>query len=667
MINFFKRVFKEDYLIIIIPAAIIVLIIVTLMIYGFSQPKRYNVDEVGSILIEKQISIEEKLINEYQENTHTEDNPFIKLNPYGNAPLSAVLMFETSIETSYLLVISGKTEEADMEYVIEPGTEHFVPIYGLYPETSNTIELFDYDFTNQIVGDLHDTFHLFTYRLDEDTISPSSIETTYEYFGDDLMFVTSPLGSLPAGYDYNGDVRWTLDMDLTGTPQFLQNGHLLVGSNTLISDYNTADGLYEIDLLGKVHNYYQVPGGYNNDFYELGNGNLLVLSNNFDGTIQDVVIEINRLDGRVVKSWDIGDYLPQDQGKAEMWSSSNWFGANSLAYDETTDSIIISGRNQDIIISFGYTSDILNWVIGDPTNWSSGMVNNYFFSPVGEDFEWTYAPGDFTVLPNGDLFIFDNGINRSKNSDGYLLPLNNYSRGVIYHLNIENMEISQIYEYGRTLEYDFYSPYLSGVAYYGENHYMINSGGNAFSEKTGTLNFPATNYDNDEKLETKSTIVEIKDDIVQYKLVLPNNFYKAIRYPLYNTTTSCKFGEPNMLGGQAVTIQYSSKIDEKITLLHNVPPKYEISFAKEDKRFVINGVYDKNDIVYVLLVNDESTLTYQIPTSQEGYAAMHIVELEDGLKQIVFYINEAGIAGEYNVFININGHRYDAYRKVIFK
>ena len=75
-----------------------------------------------------------------------------------------------------------------------------------------------------------------------------------------------------------------------------------------------------------------------------------------------------------------------------------------MQYDVNTDAIILSGRHQDAVISIDYTSNSLNWVLGDPENWDSqGFTDQYFFTPVGLNFEWQYAQHSAMVLPDGKM------------------------------------------------------------------------------------------------------------------------------------------------------------------------------------------------------------------------------------------------------------------------
>ena len=81
------------------------------------------------------------------------------------------------------------------------------------------------------------------------------------------------------------------------------------------------------------------------------------------------------------------------------------------------------------------------------------------------------------ITPEGYVFLFDNGNNKSKIESDYVKAEDSYSRGVMYKIDTDNMTIEQVWEYGKERGSEFYSPYISDVDYLGENHYIVHSGG----------------------------------------------------------------------------------------------------------------------------------------------------------------------------------------------
>ena len=665
----FKKFFIEDNLIIIVDGVAITLILIAFLIIGLSAPASSYTKEVESVTMIQQ-NYEEAFLLEYNEGNYTPENPFFIVDPYDMSPLSGLLMFETDLPTSYKVVVLGKTSEGNMEFTSPETTTHRIPVYGLYAGHFNTIKL--YQVTSLLSSQapypetLVSEINVLTDPTPEGIFTPTVMNTTYEYFGSDLMMLMPALGSLPVAYDYNGDVRWYLSTSLTWAPTILENGRLLLGTSRIINAPYYTTGLYEIDFLGKIYTEYILPGGYHHDVFEMSNGNLLIGTSDFESTVEDIIVELDRTTGEIVKTWDIGDYLPELDGMAEMWVTYDWFHNNSIFYDETTDSIILSGRHQDAVISIDYTTDELNWIIGDPTNWSEELVDEYFFYPISAEFEWSYAQHSAIVLENGDIFLFDNGNNRSKLREDDILAEDNYSRGVIYRYNMISMTIEQVYQFGKELGEDFYSPYISNVAYYSENNYMIHSGGH--SEVNGeVLNIPAPLSEDFLSAKLNSITIEVLDGKIVYHLEVPSNFYRANRISLYSNNTIFSLGPATTLGNFIVTEDTEDDIDERHNFFVTVPKEYELELTKETDRLVINAVFNEHEVVYLVLEGSNGRIVYNIPTGSNTYTAMCIV-IADGDNRIVsYYINEEGIIGTYQIYLYVNGKEYDTYEKVVFK
>ena len=662
-----RKFFIEDNLLIIIDGLIIMLFLVGFLVFGLLEPTSTYLKETPS---ESQLQqdYEEAFLTEFNEGDYSAENPYFVIDPYHVSPLSGLMMFETSTPSMFKVVILGKTSDANIEFVTPLTTSHYIPIYGLYAGHFNTIKLYEIDFSSShypTPETLVSEVNVLTDQLPESVLTPSVIDTTYEYFGNDLMMLMPALGTLPVAYDYNGEVRWYLSTSLTWAPTILENGRLLLGTNRVIASPYYTTGLYEIDFLGKIYTEYILPGGYHHDVYEMSNGNLLVGTSDFDETVEDVIVEINRQTGEIVKSWDLADYLPELDGMAEMWTTYDWFHNNSVVYDETTDSIILSGRHQDAVISIGYSSNELNWVIGDPTNWGEDFVEEYFFTPLG-DFEWSYAQHSAMVLENGNIFMFDNGNNRSKLREFDVLAEENYSRGVIYNYDMITMTISEEYQFGKELGEDFYSPYISNVDYYVDGNYLIHSGGHSEVNRE-VLNIPAPLSEDFLDAELNSITIEVLDDEVVYRLEVASNFYRAKRISLYTDETAFNLGPAVTLGNFIVTSESNDNFETVYNFFVTVPENYELNLEKESDRLVISAVFDKHEVVYAVLVNDNERLVYNIPTGSSTYTAMCTVISDGDNRKVSFYINEEGLSGTYKIYLYVDGKEYNTYQKVNYK
>ena len=397
----------------------------------FSQ-NHEEVDQVVS-LMNSQMEKEK----EFQIEGYTLDNPNVIVNPYGNSPLTALVIFQTDEDVEVTVTIPGKDKNSTFTHTFAATKEHYLPIYGLYAGKKNEITLSVGDQTKKVIIE--------TDALPEDMILPTSVKADKSKLGNELYFFTPSSSGYTVAYDVNGDVRWYLTNYALWRIDRLENGNLLVSTERLVNSPYYMTGMYEMTLLGKIVKEYSLEGGYHHDYYEMPNGNFLVASDNFSsGTVEDYIVEVDRETGDIVKTFDLTKILNKEDGKSENWSQYDWFHNNSVWYDEKTNSITLSGRHMDAVINISYETGELNWIIGDSTNWSE-EYQKYFFTPVGGDFEWQWSQHAAMITPEGYVFILDNGNNKSKISSEYVPASESYTRGVMYKIDTEKMTIEQVW------------------------------------------------------------------------------------------------------------------------------------------------------------------------------------------------------------------------------
>lgn len=608
-------------------------------------------------MVDNEYEIEKK----FKVNGYTLDNPNIILNPYGNSPLTALVLFETEQEFDAKVTITGKDKLTTYTHTFSKTKEHYLPIYGLYADSNNKIII--------ECGNNKKEIYIQTEKLPENMILSTSIKANKSKLTNDLYFYTPSSSGYTVAYDVNGEVRWYLTNYALWKIDRLQNGHLLVSTERLINNPYYMTGLYEIDLLGKIYTEFSLEGGYHHDYYEMENGNLLVASddfNNEDGTVEDYIVELDRTTGKVIKTFDLKKVLNMEDGQSENYTSYDWFHNNSVWYDKKTDSITLSGRHQDAVINISYQTGELNWIIGDSTNWSS-EYQKYFFTPVGDNFEWQWSQHAAMITPEGYVFLFDNGNNKSKNKDEYVDASNSYSRGVMYKIDTENMTIEQVFEYGKEKGSSFYSPYISDVDYLDKNHYIIHSGGIVYVDGKNS-NQPA-GFSKGAKLV--SDTVELLNNEVIFEIILPTNNYRVEKMSLYSESENFTLVKANRLGSLGKTdvtkkkvgpIINSKKIDDEYS-------KYNIELSQEVDRLVVTGTFQKSDKVNIILYQNLISNYYYTRISKKPYTALCVdlntEEDSNGLR-ITKYINQEGLKGKYSIYLEINGNLYNTNSYVEF-
>ena len=597
---------------------------------------------------------------EFQIEGYTLDNPNVIVNPYGNSPLTALVIFQTDEDVEVTVTIPGKDKNSTFTHTFAATKEHYLPIYGLYAGKKNEITLSVGDQTKKVIIE--------TDALPEDMILPTSVKADKSKLGNDLYFFTPSSSGYTVAYDVNGDVRWYLTNYALWRIDRLENGNLLVSTERLVNSPYYMTGMYEMTLLGKIVKEYSLEGGYHHDYYEMPNGNFLVASDNFSsGTVEDYIVEVDRETGDIVKTFDLTKILNKEDGKSENWSQYDWFHNNSVWYDEKTNSVTLSGRHMDAVINLDYDSGNLNWIIGDSTNWSE-EYQKYFFTPVGEDFEWQWSQHAAMITPEGYVFILDNGNNKSKIASEYVPASESYTRGVMYKIDTEKMTIEQVFEYGKERGSSFYSPYISDVDYLDKNHYIVHSGG-IVSVDGKPSNQPAGLTSGNVKLT--SDTVEILNDQVIFEIVLPTNNYRVEKMDIYEN-------EVFSLGGQSkVGSLGKTEVDDKSIFFgigahdfEEIKDSHEIQLTKEVDRLVFSGRFLRGTEVEVLLYQNGFAKSYDVPISKKPYTALCVdvfteEETENGIV-VTKYINQEGLNGKYSIYLKIGGILYDTEQYVRF-
>ena len=643
---------------------ILLLIVIGLIIWVLfgGNMNSQAVERVSSLMTQQAEKEQEFKIDGYDIN-----NPNVILNPYGNSPLTALVMFQTTDAVSPTVTIHGDDELTTFEHTFDAATNHYLPIYGLYADRDNLVTIEYEENDTKISKDLT----IKTDALPDNMVRPIDITSNKSKLTNDLYFFTPSSQGYTMAYDVNGNVRWYLTNNALWKIDRLDNGHLLVSTERRVNSPYYMTGLYEMDLMGKIYAEFDLPGGYHHDYYEMPDGNLLVASNDFtsgDGTVEDVIVELDRQTGDIVRQFDLKDILDTDDGKSENWSSYDWFHNNSVWYDQTTNTVILSGRHKDAVIGLDYNSGDLKWIIGDPTNWNE-EYQQYFFTPIGSNFEWQWSQHAAMVTPEGYIFILDNGNNKSKNADSYVPASQSYTRGVMYKIDTDNMTIEQVWQYGKERGSEFYSPYISDVDYLGENHYIVHSGG-IVSVDGQPSNQPAGLSTGN--IQLTSDTVELLDDEVIFEIKLPTNNYRVEKMNPYADNGNFSLGISKQLGSLGET-----KPDEVKTSLiftgKQLDDNYlsrNISLKQEEDRLVFKGQFKRGQTVNVILRQGIKSYYYNVKISKKPYTALCVdvftdEENENGI-MVTKYINQEDLSGRYCIYIEIDGVIYNTGKYVKF-
>lgn len=570
----------------------------------------------------QQTAVDEALLQEAQ-NGYSLEEALIVVNPYGTSPLSAVAVFSTEEACGGTVTVKGKSAENDVTGTFEAEKDHIVPIYGLYNNDTTEVVISLDDGTSA-------AFEVTTEDINVDygTITAEmKSEASYDYTN--LTFVCSTMGSLYA-VDAAGDIRFYTNMGgVLGVHQ-LENGHILMPASYVLKPSYYKEGMIEIDLMGKIYGEYMIPGGQHHDFVEMPNGNFLVASDSPDlSTVEDYVVEIDRQTGNVVWELDMKDLMGTEEGQSASMDTdgseeSDWFHNNGLAYDAGNDLLLLSARHKDAIVAVNMEDKSLAWILGDPTGWGEDY-QSYFFNPEGEDFEWFYAQHNVSILDNGDIALFDNGTAKVKrvDADNRVSGDDVYSRAVVYHIDTENMTVSQVTEYGKERGADWYSDWISGVVSLDgtQDHLWITAGSHLHNDEENRSDY----YPKDMFVTglTKTThIDQVDNGELSFELTISGDTYNALtfrsfRMPLYTEGKYDVAAVPEVYGSLGETSYEESDAD--VSSAEALPDGW--NFVLDGSKISLTGSYQTeaaaDDLApgKLILVSGDSRREYNLTQS----------------------------------------------------
>ena len=251
------------------------------------------------------------------------DNPNVIVNPYGNSPLTGIVMFETNDYSDVSVCIKNKNNECDISYSFGKYKYHIIPIYGLYADYNNSIVL-------KAEGK-EKVINIKTDALPDD-------------FGDVLFDGSFSFynGNYPYASDSEGNVRWYFNRKYFGNVTFNDN-YVIVGNDSYTE--NGTIGIYRMNLLGKIYNEYLLSDDYYgySCYYD---GNIYALS-------KDVLV-IDGQTGDIISKYENDNYdsIANLDGNILLGRNNEWF-----SFDEDNNVISVSYSPSGKVYSFYYNSD----------------------------------------------------------------------------------------------------------------------------------------------------------------------------------------------------------------------------------------------------------------------------------------------------------------------
>jgi len=196
------------------------------------------------------------------------------------------------------------------------------------------------------------------------------------------------------------------------------------------------------------------------------------------------MIEVSHKTGKIVKVIDMKKLLPKSMWtkfKKGLDGKVDWLHQNAVDYDKNDKSIVISSRNQDMIMKLDYKTDHIKWIYSGKkkATWPKAY-RKYLLKPTKG-----------TTITGGQhgLYLLNNGGKYSANSEDFMLYDNNidvtngnkqtsgqYSQAVEYHVDANKMTIKQTWSYGKSLGKTNFTPVIGYAQKLANDNVLIDFG-----------------------------------------------------------------------------------------------------------------------------------------------------------------------------------------------
>lgn len=416
---------------------------------------------------------------------YTLSNPYIKVNPYKTSPLSALVTFKTKTAAKVSYTVVGKTSGTSLTNTVHGGytKTHQVPVVGLYANYNNTVKL---KVTTKNGQTTTQQVTLKTSALPKyvknATVTVKNVDKSKMSIGSNKLTLLNRTTKEPMAVDADGAVRWYSTNYSQHIFEQWSNGHImtLTKKNNSSQVYND---LTEIDLLGRVYHEYSFSSKtgssdsstgsaavankkntvsystlIHHDIIELPNHNLLATVSDGSKYKEDTMVEISHQTGKIVKVIDLKKLLPKSMWRHYKKGADgkiDWFHQNAIDYDKNDDSILISGRNQDMIMKLDYKTNKIKWIYSGKkkSTWPKAYRDLILTPTKGT----TITGGQHALYllkdvannaASEDVILYDNNTNVT---NGNKTTSGKYSQAVQYHIDTKKMMIDQTWAWGKSL------------------------------------------------------------------------------------------------------------------------------------------------------------------------------------------------------------------------
>lgn len=381
---------------------------------------------------------------------YTTDRVLVIMNPFGYVPMSAMAIFRTKKPCKTRMWVQCD-KKSRIIGELPASCDHRVPIIGCFAGAKNNIYI-------QLIysGGFRKTlkFSLEMEPLPDEMkgmvkVIESNDKPAYPFY-----YVSGVDSWFPYIFDFRGRIRYYILKPGKNYGVFPMSGGMMFHSDrgVLTPGFGVPHStfVHEMDILGRVRKTLHIDTGLHHDAVEMSpGGNFLIATSTLVKYCEDVVAEIDRNTGMIVRSIEMDDVVNDESVK----DSPDWAHLNTVSYCADDNSVIVCLRNLHSIIKLDWGTGGIKWMLGDPEFWGDSPMARYLLKPSGDNIRWFYqAHSSFQVNSRPDdadgvvrIAIYDNHWQSRRKTDNF--DNDPKSFGLIYEVNENDNTVRLLEQY----------------------------------------------------------------------------------------------------------------------------------------------------------------------------------------------------------------------------
>lgn len=292
-------------------------------------------------------------------------------NPYDIVKQSALLLFNSSKETKIRYRVLGDTEDGDFRGETEYTKRHRVPIFGLYFQRSNKVELEMVDRQGKVVK--RRMIRIFVSEKPKKLLNILGKNTKDGEVQFPFVMVNG-VSFNPMAVDCNGDIRYSIQLRTNSIGMIPLAGGRFLYEDRTANRMNKKGQIkpcryHEMDYLGRVYRTFLLESPIEG-YATQGEDSLFLVTSADENHRSDQIMEMDMSTGEIVKRCNLTDLIGDKYRNCENWAqitSIFWRRGN----------LVLSMKKVHTVLEIDWGNLEISWALAPESVWKGSRVEPY--------------------------------------------------------------------------------------------------------------------------------------------------------------------------------------------------------------------------------------------------------------------------------------------------